>query len=276
MKNILKLLAQKPALFEQSPFPLWEDDYLSKGMLKAHFDVHIESATRKLADVKKSVDWITKILPVEQYPNVLDLGCGPGIYAELLYVKGYGVKGIDVSKRSIAYAKQSAFKKKYEISYELGDYTKMNVFGQYHFITMIYCDFGVLSKVMRTQLLKKIYHALHPQGVFLFDVFTPKKYKDENEGKDWSMDEERFWCAEPSIALHAFYRYDEDHTYLHQYVIVAEEGYSYYHIWEHTFTLEEIAADLKEAGFQQITYFQDVTGESYKDGGTTICIRAQK
>ena len=80
-------------------------------MLKAHLNENQESATRKLDFVKKSVAWINTVLPNHHYNNLLDLGCGPGIYAELFYQYGYQVTGIDLSKRSISYAQASAKQK---------------------------------------------------------------------------------------------------------------------------------------------------------------------
>ena len=56
--------------------------------------------------------------------NLLDLGCGPGIYAELFYQYGYQVTGIDLSKRSISYAQASAKQKGFDIIYLRSDYTK--------------------------------------------------------------------------------------------------------------------------------------------------------
>lgn len=98
MKDILKQLNTRPKLFEQSTASIWDDPHISKGMLKAHLNENQESATRKLDFVKKSVAWINTVLPNHHYNNLLDLGCGPGIYAELFYQYGYQVTGIDLSK----------------------------------------------------------------------------------------------------------------------------------------------------------------------------------
>ena len=51
----------------------------------------------KLEFIEKSVDWISKILPSEHYPSVLDIGCGPGLYTERYAKKGYRVVGVDFS-----------------------------------------------------------------------------------------------------------------------------------------------------------------------------------
>lgn len=58
-------------------------------MLKAHLDPEFDGASRKLDFIEKSVAWITERIPPADYPLLLDIGCGPGIYAELFTKKGY-------------------------------------------------------------------------------------------------------------------------------------------------------------------------------------------
>lgn len=107
MKNIFSIICKKPELFEESQKNMWNDEYISKNMLKAHLNKNLDSATRNYDFVKQSVEWIARILPPTEYPNLLDLGCGPGIYSELFFEKGYNVKGVDLSERSIRFAKNA-------------------------------------------------------------------------------------------------------------------------------------------------------------------------
>ncbi|MBS7009078.1 class I SAM-dependent methyltransferase [Anaerostipes sp.] len=276
MKDLLKLVKNKPSLFEQSEKNIWDDDYVSKSMLKAHLKKDLNSATREIEFVKSSVKWISETFPPERYTSLLDLGCGPGIYTELFYDHGYDVSGIDLSGRSIAYARNTACENKKNIHYFKGDYTKFDFYSQYNLITLIYCDLGVLPHASRKKLLSKIYASLLPNGVFLFDIFTPLKYRDMKESKDWDICENGFWSEKLSLTLHSFYRYDEDQTFLNQYAVVTENDISLYNVWEHTFTLEEIKSELMDAGFSSITVYGDIAGSLYEDGRQTICIAAQK
>lgn len=66
-------------------------------MLKAHLNPDLESATRKLDFLEQSANWISDTLPPSSYKRLLDLGCGPGIYAEFFDAKGYQVTGLDIS-----------------------------------------------------------------------------------------------------------------------------------------------------------------------------------
>ena len=99
-KKITKYI-YKPELYALSTNKFWDDEHISKGMLKEHFNHDSDLSTRKHEFVKKSVDWISSEYPSEKYKKLLDLGCGPGIYAELFHKKGYEVTGVDLSLRSI-------------------------------------------------------------------------------------------------------------------------------------------------------------------------------
>ena len=181
MKDLLKILKEKPALYEPSPRNMWDNPHISKQMLAAHLDEGFDSATRKMGFVKESVGWIACTLPPARYKRLLDLGCGPGIYAELFCRNGYEVTGVDISERSIRFARESARQKNLAIEYCRKDYTASGLGGSYDLITLIYCDFGVLARDTRVKLLARIYESLLPHGALLFDVFKPVKYKGMKE-----------------------------------------------------------------------------------------------
>ena len=276
MKNLIAQIQTKPVLYQQSQANIWTDPYLSQKMLEAHLDEASDGATRRKDFVRQSAAWIASQLPPDQYPQLLDLGCGPGIYAELFARQGYQVSGIDFSVRSLNYAKQSAAEKGLAIQYRQGDYTRIEFGGPFHLITLIYCDFGVLTPSARTALLKQIYASLLPGGAFLFDVFTPLNYKDKPESRRWFVEEQGYWSEEPALVLHAFYRYDQDTSYCNQYVTIKPNAYTVYHVWEHGFTAAELERDLTAAGFRSVTFYGDVAGGALDKDGTTLCVLAKK
>lgn len=276
MLQSIKEFIDKPPLFQKNDAKFWDDPYISQNMLEAHLNPQLEAATRKLDFVQQSVNWITNVLPPNQFKKLIDLGCGAGIYTELFYSKGYQVTGFDLSRNSIQYAKQSAETKQLKIRYLNGDYIQTQIKDNYDLVTMIYCDFGVLSCSERKILLQKIYELLLPNGCFLFDVFTPVKYKDRKEFKIWSYEEKGFWRNEPYLLLHSLYRYDYDNSFLEQYIIAEEDQATCYNIWEHAFLLDELKDDLQNAGFKTLQFYEDVAGSPYKSDSETLCVLAQK
>ncbi|MDL2281192.1 class I SAM-dependent methyltransferase [Selenomonadales bacterium OttesenSCG-928-I06] len=275
IKTIIKH-NKKPKIYADSTSAFWNDPHISKGMLEAHLNPNLDSATRNHDFIDKSVEWISNIAPANKYNNLLDLGCGPGLYAERFHSKEYNVTGLDLSKRSIDYAINQALMKNLDINYICDNYLTINHCEKFDLITLIYCDFGVLSDENRSILLEKIFTALKPGGKFVFDVFTPKKYENKLEFKSWSSEKTGFWSDQPYICLNSFYRYEKNNTFLEQYIIATENTVNCYNIWEHTFTLEEIKTDLKKAGFKTIDFFGDISGKVYSVNEDTICLVAEK
>jgi 2-polyprenyl-3-methyl-5-hydroxy-6-metoxy-1,4-benzoquinol methylase len=103
-------------------------------MLAAHLDVTSDAASRNRNTIKKTVKWINSMIPPQA--RILDLGCGPGLYAEEFALRGHSVTGIDISNRSIDYAKQHAQEAGLTIDYYSQDYLSAPLKGKYDVIHM--------------------------------------------------------------------------------------------------------------------------------------------
>lgn len=268
---------KKPDLYAESTAKFWDDEHISKGMLKAHLDPALEAASRKHCFIDSSVEWISELVPCKNYKKLLDLGCGPGLYAERLAEKGYLLTAIDFSKRSIEYAKRKAKEKGYNIEYIYKNYLEIEYRDEFDLITLIYCDFGALSHVQREMLLKKIYAALKSGGKFIFDVFTPKNYERKTESYTWHLNEgSGFWAPDTHICIEAHYIYEGD-IRLNQYVVIDKEGkINAYRMWDYYYTKDTITEELKKVGFRKIQVFSDVTGKPYDTESKTMCIVVEK
>jgi len=271
MFNTISNYLKKPKLYAPSTGPFWDDEHISKGLLKAHLNPDWDAATRKHDFVDKSVKWIASIAPPVKYQKLLDLGCGPGIYAERFHKEGYHVTGIDFSKRSIDYAKRQSTRSESNIGYHYRNYLTIDYKEQFDVVTLIYCDYAVLSITDRLILLKKVYQALKPNSKFIFDVFTPRMRKAESH--TWFYSEKGgFWSDKPHLCLESVYQYDdEDKTELTQTIVITEDAVNCYNIWDHFFTKEELISEVQPAGFSSYEFYGDIAGKEYTDDGETIC-----
>ena len=271
MFNEIKKFLIKPKLYAPSTNNFWDDEHISKGLLEAHLDPISDAATRKHEFIDNSVSWITKIAPPSQYKFLLDLGCGPGLYAERFSSAGYVVTGVDFSKRSIEYAKKQNLLNKSNIEYHCQNYLTIDYLEKFDVVTLIYCDYAVLSITERHILLKKVYQALKPNGKFIFDVFTPIMRKKES--RSWYYYENGgFWSEKPHLCLESVYQYnDEDNTELTQYIVITEDTVKCFNIWDHFFTKEKLLSEIQHIGFKAIEFFGDVAGKEFSDTGETIC-----
>lgn len=272
MNSIFNKL-DKPKLYEESTDKFWDDPYISQNMLEAHLNPTFDAASRSFTFMDASVEWISKLAPVHTHPDILDLGCGPGLYADRLNQLGYQVTGVDFSKRSIEYAKSI----NQNNTYIYLNYLNIQYDNQFDIVLLIYCDYAVLPKEDRISLLRKVKKALKPGGIFIFDVFTPHRYKDIKETTNWSLNKEKgFFKPKPYISLNAHFVYP-NHVHCDQHVILTDDGeFDIYRIWDTAFNKESITEELKLGDFNEVEFYRDVAGDLYDKEYDTMCMVVRK
>lgn len=268
-----------PTIHKQSEVKFWDDEHISKQMLNAHLDPEYEGASRKLKFIEQSVKWIRETVPPQQYPKLLDVGCGPGLYAEQFCRAGYQVTGIDFSKRSIVHAQDSARRQGLVIDYLYQNYLQMNAsdtFEAFDLAMLIYCDYGALSPEDRSLLLRNVYRSLKKGGRFLLDVFSLAKYEEFQEEKTWEdCPKGGFWRAEKHLVLNGHYRYGDDVT-LEQIVVMTGGDIQTYYLWTSYFTKETLIQEVQKSGFKVVGLFDDVAGQTAAESSPTIAILLEK
>jgi SAM-dependent methyltransferase len=124
---------------------------------------------------------------------IVDLGCGSGRWAAELNRAGYQVVGVDQSAAMIALARRVAPSSQFRVASLLG--VKLPACDG---ITSIgeclnYCFDESNSRRALQQLFGRVYRALRPGGVFVFDVAEPSRLprrvpqKNYLEGSDWAI-----------------------------------------------------------------------------------------
>lgn len=273
--DTLLSLLEPPALYEFTDEPFWDDEHISAQMLAAHLDPNFEGASRNHAFIDRSVAWIARVAPVAEYPRLLDLGCGPGLYAERLARAGYRVTGVDLSRRSIAHARDAAEQQGLVIDYHYENYLALDLSQQFDVAIMIYCDYGALSAADRRTLLDRTRAHLRPGGLLVLDVFSRRAFDAFEEGRIWEDHPHGgFWRPGPHLEVQRRLKY-EDVATLEQIVIVDGDGVSAYHLWNTYFTPEMLSAELAAAGFDALTFAGDVAGAPASDDSPTFAVIAQ-
>jgi SAM-dependent methyltransferase len=279
--DLLEDLMKKPAPYEPGEPLFWDDPHISAQMLKAHLDPEIDAASRKPAAIDRTCDWLVEHLRLIPGDRVLDLGCGPGLYATRLAKRGIKVTGIDYSRRSIDYARRAAAEQGLDIEYRYQDYLSKDYLAgdlseRFDLAIMVYCDFAVLSDEQLGILLGRVARALKLGGKFVFDVFTPEN-PSYSETSSWSLSGPGggFWSPEPYLSLHRKFHYPETDTWLDQYLIVPEDlSVKLYRIWDRVFTPESIRKALDAHGFVVDEVWGGLEGVEYAPGATTLGVVA--
>lgn len=280
MKNMIDdliHLSKKPKLYEKSTKRFWDDNHISEQMLKAHLAPDWDAASRNHKFIDESVNWIVNNLNLNKNSKILDLGCGPGLYCSRFAQQGHNVTGIDFSKRSIEYAKNNALQNGLNINYIYDNYLNIDYENEFDLISLIYCDFGVLSNEEVDILLSKVYKGLKPGGVFLFDVFTHNRRSIKDLEQNWGAYKKGFWSNKSYMCLSKSFYYKENETYLDQTIIITEEKeIDIYRIWDHVYNIKTMNKLLDKFNFSKVNFFSDVAGKEYNNDSKTLTITLQK
>lgn len=267
--------SRKPPLFEKGTASMWDDEHISRHLLELHLSQDTDEASRKRDAIDATVRWI------ESYSRgspkkILDLGCGPGLYCERLAGHGHRVTGVDLSARSIAYAKKSAAEKGLAIEYLTENYLELDVIGPFDIALMIYCDFDVLLPEDRTRLLDNVFRALAPGGLFIFDTLNPNAPEMMRFPlKSWEVSTNGFWRDEPYLALFEAFHYPEENVILQQHIVCPEAGgQAVYRFWSRYYCPEDLAAILSRQGFTGTTFHDNFLPDDGSGTGEmiTFCV----
>lgn len=273
----IRRLQEKPPVFEPGEPRFWDDAHISKSMLACHLDPETEAASRTPEIIERSVDWIMGQLGLTAGDEVLDLGCGPGLYAVRFAGRGLRVTGVDLSRRSIAYARKAAKASRLDVTYRCGNYLRLRDSGRFRAAFLIYGDYCPLSPENRARLLHNVRRALLPGGFFVLDVTTPELRKKHHNTNRWYAAETGFWKPGPHLVLEQGFAYPEHSVFLDQYIVVEPDGtVTAYRNWFRDFTREEIVSELQSGGFRVQGVWNDLWGTPYADGGDWIGVVVRK
>jgi len=271
----IKQYSVKPALYQSGERKFWDDIHISKSMLEAHLDPNHDIASRKHDTIDKTVKFLFESKVLRPGMKVLDIGCGPGLYAERLCQAGAIVVGLDMSKRSIKFAEESSGRKGLKIEYHYMNFFDMDYNEEFDAAIQVYGELNTFSNDMRDNLLKSIHRSLKKEGVFIFDVSTRIIRMRDGLKNGWYISDKGFWRPENHLVLEQGFDYPEEEVWLDQYVVIDNYGVKVYRNWFHDYSFDSINSVLSSAGFKTRYVWNDLTGSSFTGDGDWIAICAE-
>ena len=206
--------------------------------------------------------------------TVLDLACGTGSMSVLMAKRGYRVLGADISEDMLAMAQDKASELD-EPPYFICQ--SMQELRLPYAVDWVACCLDSLNYLTDPkdcrQTFARVYDALTPGGVFIFDINSAEKLRglDGQVFLDENEDSYCVWRAEfdPEENI-CYYGMDLFQRQGEVWLRSFEEH------MEYAYTPEELTDWLRQAGFSLVEVYGDGTMQAPKAGEQRIYIYAQK
>lgn len=274
----LSRINHRPLPFEQYTTPLmWNDPYISQQMLRFHLNETVDLASRNNQFIQKSCAWILDHFAITSSSKMCDFGCGPGLYTISFAKHGAQVTGIDLSETSIRHAQEEARKAGLSIQYLLQNYLEYTPKEKFDLITMIFCDFSVLSHQQRKVLLHTFYNSLEDDGSILFDVHSLEYFNTASEKRAYEyVDCDGFWSQDPYYAFTNTFKYESEKLILEKHSVVEKKKTREIFNWLQCYSIQSIERELNACGLYVAEVHSDVAGRHYDSGSTEMAVIAKK
>lgn len=187
---------------------------------------------------------------------VLDLGCGTGSTTLALAARGYDMIGVDASADMLSRAMNRAMSEgRYGILFLNQDMREFELYGTVGAaVSSLDCINYLTGDGDLDRCFSLVHNYLDPDGVFIFDVNTPYKFRTVYGDNAYVLENEDSLCAWQN-------EYDEATGLCHFYLSVFREQADGRYVredeeqTERCYTREELCDALTRAGFTEISVF---------------------
>lgn len=227
-------------------------------------------------DYQATVDFYLQILEREGlHPRtVLDLACGTGSVTALLAKMGYSVLGVDLSEEMLTVAAMKTQNLHPMPHFSCQPLQKLRVPRA---VDMAVCALDSLDYITDPddckEAIRRVYRALNPGGIFIFDVNTPEKLRamDDQIFLDEDDDVYCVWRGEfdeqTNICSYGMDLFQRDGNFWRR---------SFEEHREYAYSQAQLTAYLKAAGFSRIAVYGDRTFSAPREGEQRIYFKARK
>lgn len=148
----------------------------------------------------KLADFLSQVIKENEKISsalVLDLACGTGKLTFKLRDRGYDMTGIDLSSGMLSMAQEYAISNDIkDVLFLCQDMTEFELYGT---VDACVCTLDSINYLTKISDVKKCFSLVHnyliPDGVFVFDINTPYRFKKIYANNDFVLENKGSLCA---------------------------------------------------------------------------------
>jgi SAM-dependent methyltransferase len=255
----------------------WHEAGFSQRMLAEHLSQAHDAASRRFEIVDRQVAWIHRAILGGRPARVLDLGCGPGLYASRLARLGCECVGIDFGPASIAYAREQA--EGLRCTYVEQD-VRTAEYGQgYDLAMFLYGEINVFRPAEARAIVGRAGQALVKGGALLLEAHTFDVVRRLGQAPPgWYSAPTGLWSDRPHLALEESSWDDGRATATQRYFVVDAESGEVARCAATTqaYTDEQYRALLEAAGLVDVAFYPTLDGSAGEARGDFVTIVARR
>ena len=270
--------ASAPVPWEEGDNIPWHDPEFSRRMLREHLSQEHDAASRRSPTIDRHVAWVHGELLGEAPTRILDLGCGPGLYASRLAALGHECVGVDYSPASIEHARRLAREGGLRCTYILSDIREADLGSGYGLATLIYGEFNIFRPADAARILDRVKSSLDDGGLLVLEPHTYAAVREIGRSPvSWYSADAGVFSDEPHICVRE-HSWDADARAATRRFYVADVAsgrISRYAQSLQAYTRQEYRDLLKEHGFRAVKFHPSLTGGVDPDEPAVMVIVAR-
>jgi SAM-dependent methyltransferase len=252
----------------------WDDPAFSERMLREHLDESHGAASRATRERLMQIDRLWSWLGLGKGSRLLDVTCGPGLYAVEFARRGCLVTGIDFGPAAIAHARDLAKELHFDSSCQFieQDVRTMSLKDtSFDAATFIYGQLAVFPREDAISLLSQIARSLRPGGRLCIELLDQDEV-DKKNSTWWFTDDTGLWGDGPFLHLGERFWLDENQMSIERFQILNLENGEFTNITlcDQTYSMDSIVEMMKEAGFVDVDVYPAWDGTPLYDAGEWI------
>jgi SAM-dependent methyltransferase len=247
-------------------------------MLGEHLSQAHDAASRRSSIIASQVDWIHRVVLNETPTRVLDLACGPGLYANRLAKLGHELVGIDYSPASIEHAADEAQRNGLTIRFVEGDIRTVDYGGPYDLVMLLSGELNVFRPLSASDILVRAAASLCAGGRLLLEVSTVTGIRAKAaRGPRWYTAGSGLWSDGPHLVLEEAFWDAALATSTTRYFVIdaASAATQRFGVTHKAYEDTEYTEMLRAAEFTRVQFLSGLGGES-QDPAMRVILSVRK
>jgi SAM-dependent methyltransferase len=271
---------ERPSLWAGGGNLPWDEPAFSERMLAEHLDERHGAASRIAPERAAQIDWLWFHLRLQTGQHLVDVTCGPGLYALEFARRGSQVTGLDFGPAAIAYARDLA---KSEGLSARCHFIEQDVRhwqprpAAFDAAILLYGQLAVFPPAEAELLLTRLAQSLKPGGKLCLELLNPARI-DKSDSTWWFTDDSGLWGQAPFLHLgERFWQASRETSVERYHILHLESGeLTEITLCDQAYRPDKMTELLKQVGFRVVEVYPAWAGLPLYDAEEWLVYLAER